>query len=236
MHVLITFYDPWTIPTVTFTRTDPVARAEIPWDPKRPTEYIGAHAACKLAFEYDFKSDFPFCGGALHFLILYFYTCFHSGFRSNKIRHVSPQNKKEEKLERRTRGNSQKLQQSKFRVGERKKHSWQSQQYWKRLPGKIGQSRHFWRFSKGSWAGSWKTSSVLEACFLLSREYSILSHYLQLLSKPPLHNFSPFQKKKKKKAGGGPGSRLPRAGWAAKDRAGRASRKQAGSRQSPGLF
>lgn len=121
MHVLITFYDPWTIPTVTFTRTDPVARAEIHWDPKRPTGYIGAHAACTLAFEYDFKSDFPSCGGALHFLILYFHTCFHSGFWSNEIRHVSPQNKKEEKLERRTRGNSQKLQQSKFWVGERKK-------------------------------------------------------------------------------------------------------------------
>jgi len=90
----ITFYDPWTVPTVTFTRADPIAHAETHQDPKRPTEYIWAHRVCKPAIELDFNLDFLFCGGALHFLILSFCTCFHSRFWINEIRHVSPWNKK----------------------------------------------------------------------------------------------------------------------------------------------
>lgn len=122
MHVPITFSDPWTVPTVTFT--DPIVHAENRWDPKTPAGSVWARAVCTLAFEHDFKSEFPHRGGVLNFLILYFCTRFHSGLWLNGSRHVSPPNKKEEKLQKRR---GKKLQQSKFQVDVRKTHSWQSQ-------------------------------------------------------------------------------------------------------------
>lgn len=124
MCVLIIFSDRWTVPTVTFTRTDPVVHAENRWDPKTPAGSVWARAVCTLTFERHFKSEFPHHGGVLNFLILYFCTHFHSGFWLNGSRHISPPHKKEEKLQKRS---GKKLQQSRFQVVVKKTHAWQSQ-------------------------------------------------------------------------------------------------------------
>lgn len=93
------------------------------------------------------------------------------------MRQVSPQNKNEEKLKRRTAGTGAKLQLCKSQVGVKKKHSWQSQQLntGRGSPERLGKPSIFGDLFKGPLDRAWKSSSVLDVCVLLSRGHSWLS-------------------------------------------------------------
>lgn len=154
-------------------------------------------AARTLAFEHLFKTDFPFCGGALHLFILHFVPVFILDFELMKSDMYHRKIKKEEKLKK---GGQDAIVQSfshvNFQVDVRRKHSPQSAiTYWKRLLGKLSISGDFQRVPKNLIY----PRSLLSVEQRTTGEQRITVDYWQLPSKiSPPHNFMSFSKKKNK--------------------------------------